>query len=240
MFLAERSLIPIRYSWQRQRDFVADASHELRTPLASMQTNLDLVIGNPEDSVESQIRWLKNIQAEGQRMTKLVDDLLFLARADSDQEMLDMRSFPLHTALKDALQPLEAVAASQEIEFIISIEPEIEFNGDETRIKQLAVILVDNAIKYTPAGGKVEFELKETDRNLEIIVSDTGEGIEQEHLGRVFERFYRIDKARSRHSGGSGLGLSIAQWIVAEHHGTIKVVSHPGQGTTFRVILPRQ
>jgi len=238
--MAERALVPIRLSWQRQRDFVADASHELRTPLAVMQTNLELVLGNPDETIESQSRWLNNIHAEGQRMAKLVDDLLLLARADSSQELMEMQYFPLHLALKDALQPFEAVAVSSGIELETSLESEITFYGDEARLKQLAVILVDNAIKYTPPGGRVNIELKDQERNVEIVVSDTGEGIEQKYLKRVFERFYRVDKARSRQTGGNGLGLAIAQWITTEHQGSIKISSGPGKGTTFRVILPKQ
>jgi two-component system sensor histidine kinase CiaH len=240
LFMAERALVPIRLSWQRQRDFVADASHELRTPLAVMQTNLELVLGNPDETIESQSRWLNNIHAEGQRMAKLVDDLLLLARADSSQELMEMQYFPLHLALKDALQPFEAVAVSSGIELETSLESEITFYGDEARLKQLAVILVDNAIKYTPPGGRVNIELKDQERNVEIVVSDTGEGIEQKYLKRVFERFYRVDKARSRQTGGNGLGLAIAQWITTEHQGSIKISSGPGKGTTFRVILPKQ
>jgi len=239
IFMANRALIPVKNAWQRQKDFVADASHELRTPLAVIQTNLELVRGNPEKSVESQERWLDNIQAETQRMARLVDDLLFLARADSDQATLNITLFPLDAALREALQPLEPVAVNHGVDLELSLDQPVDFRGDATRIKQLAVILVDNAIKYTPAGGSVKVQMADLERQVEFTVADTGEGIASEDLPRVFERFYRVDKSRSRDSGSSGLGLSIAQWIVSQHRGAIKVSSQPDQGTTFRVILPR-
>lgn len=239
LFMANRALIPIQKSWDRQRKFVADASHELRTPLAVVQTNLELVLGNPEETVESQAKWLENIRAENQRMAKLVDDLLFLARADSRQEMLEMKRFLLHSALEEAVEPFKPVASGQGIDLEMHIDSPVEFNGSEARIKQLAVILIDNAIKHTPSGGRVGLELKDLGGSVDISVSDTGSGIEKEHLQKIFERFYRVDEARSRNRGGAGLGLSIADLIVKEHRGTIRVASTPGKGTTFKVTLPK-
>ncbi|MBZ4654945.1 MAG: integral rane sensor signal transduction histidine kinase [Peptococcaceae bacterium] len=239
LFLADRALIPIKKSWQRQKDFIADASHELRTPLAVIQTNLELVLDNPRETVESQFKWLENIQIENKRMTKLVDDLLFLARADFHEEMQDMACFPLDLAVKEALAPFEPVAVKKGITLESSIVPNLSILGNETRLKQLIVILLDNAIKYTPAGGSIVLELKDKGSHIEISVQDSGEGIETVHLEKIFERFYRVDKARSRQSGGTGLGLAIAECIVKEHRGTIKVFSTPGQGTTFQVSLPK-
>lgn len=239
LFLADKALVPIKKSWQRQRNFVADASHELRTPLAVVQTNLDVVLDNPSQSVASQINWLKNIQAETSRMAKLVDDLLFLARADSDQQPLTMGNFVLDQALREALNPFKALADSQGVHFDIDLTEDVVFCGDENRIKQLLIILVDNALKHTPGGGKVGIKLRETGNELLLTVWDTGEGIPQEHLDKIFERFYRIDKARSRDEGGTGLGLSIAQWIVSSHNGNIKVASTPGTGATFTISLPK-
>lgn len=239
LFLAEKALVPIKLAWQKQRDFIADASHELRTPLTVIQTNLELVMGNPEEKVEDQTKWLNNIKAENARMTKLVSDLLLIARTDSKQEPLEMGDFYLDKSVKDALKPLEPMAFARNIAIQSSIDHEILFYGDEAHIKQLVVILVDNAIKYTSSGGKVTLKLAEVDKNVELTVSDTGEGIDKEHLSKIFERFYRIDKARSRQSGGTGLGLSIAEWIIKEHKGSIDVTSLPGKGSTFSVSLPK-
>lgn len=239
LFLADRALIPIKKSWERQKNFVADASHELRSPLAVIETNLDLVLGNGTESVESQQKWLENIQAENRRMSKLVSDLLLLARADSDQQMFEKRFFPLHTVLTEAVTSMQTLADKKNLLLESEIEEVHEFFGDETRIKQLAVILIDNAIKYTPAGGAVRVGLKLCENSIEITVADNGEGMEKEHLDKIFERFYRVDKARSRDSGGTGLGLSIADWIVKGHRGSINVSSAPGKGSTFKVTLPK-
>ncbi len=239
IFLADRALIPINQAWERQRNFTADASHELRSPLTVIQTNLEVVIGNKEESVESQLKWLENIQTENKRMAKLVSDLLFLARADSDQQLVDRKFFPISEALEEVVSIYKPIAEKKEIIFHSAIIPKIEYFGDESRIKQLVVILIDNAIKYTNPDGHVKLELNANDSQLDIVVSDDGEGIEEEHLDKIFERFYRVDKARSRESGGTGLGLSIADWIVKGHRGTINVSSLKDNGTTFRITLPR-
>ncbi len=238
LFLADRAMTPIKQSWQRQRDFVADASHELRTPLAVIQTNLELVRGNPEDTVVSQETWLENIQIETKRMTRLVNDLLFLARADSQQQRVEMTEFPLDKALRDALEPFMPMAGTKGIKLELPDLVPHTFYGDENRLKQLAVILVDNAIKHTPPGGEVCLKLQSHAGGVEITVTDTGDGIEPEHLDKIFERFYRVDKARSVQQGGTGLGLAIADWIVKSHHGTITASSIPGQETVFTVNLP--
>ena len=239
LFLAGRALIPIKKSWERQQNFVADASHELRSPLAVMQTNLELVLGNREETIDSQSKWLENVQIENRRMTKLVTDLLFLARADSNQQMLEKTLFPLYEVIREVIGSFEPVAAKKGIQLEMNLERDIEFLGDADRIKQLTVILLDNAIKYTSKGGKAEVSLKQRDSHVELVVSDTGVGIESEHLDKIFDRFYRVDKARSRDIGGTGLGLSIAEWIVREHKGSIQVSSAPGAGSTFKVLLPK-
>jgi signal transduction histidine kinase len=231
-------LIPIKKSWQKQQDFVADASHELRTPLAVIQTNIELVRGNPKDSVESQTKWLENIQHETGRMSKLVEDLLFLARADSEQLPLEMMDFNLSFTLLSTLSSFEVMAKNRGIKLESTVQDHILFYGDENRLKQLIVILIDNALKHTPAGGKISIRLINSGPSVELSVSDTGEGIEHEHLERIFERFYRVDKARSKMTGGTGLGLSIADWITKVHHGRITVTSQVGKGTTFVVNLP--
>ena len=239
LFLADRAIIPIRKSWERQKNFVADASHELRSPLAVIQTNLELVMGNKEETVESQSKWLENVQTENKIMTKLVNDLLFLARADSNQQMVERNFFELNKILEEAMTIFEPIASKKDMKLTLHTDSKVDFFGDETRIKQLMVILIDNAIKYSPAGGLVLLHLKSPDGHVEIIVSDNGEGIAQEHINRIFERFYRVDKARSRENGGTGLGLAIADWIVKEHRGFINVISTPGKGTTFRIVFPK-
>ncbi len=238
LYLANKALVPITRAWDKQKAFVADASHELRTPLAVINTNLELVLGDVDETVGSQSKWLGNIQSEIQRMSRLVADLLFLARADTDEEIL-MSLFSLSDALIQAAVPFVPFASSKGVELLTMIEAGVFFYGNEGRIKQLIAILIDNAIKHTTAGGKVELKLHAGFSMIEITVSDTGEGIPEEHLDRIFERFYRIDKSRSREYGGTGLGLSIADCIVKEHKGAIGVSSSAGKGAVFSITLPR-
>lgn len=239
-FLADRAMRPIIQSWQRQQDFVADASHELRTPLAVIQTNLEVIRGNPDETVSNQDKWLGYIDIETKRLIKMVEDLLFLARADSAQQVLEFKEFPLRAAIRATIEPFQAVAAAKGIELSFTEGGELIISGDENKIKQLIVILLDNALKHTSSGGQISVSLRSRGTAAEIMISDSGEGIAPEHLTKIFERFYRVDKARSKHTGGSGLGLSIADWIVNSHHGQIKAASTPGQGTTFTVVLPNR
>ncbi len=239
-FMADRAMAPIKKSWQRQQDFVADASHELRTPLTVVQVNLELVKGNPEETVDSQSKWLDYSLLETKRMSKLVDDLLFLARADSQQQTLEIKQFSLDTALRGVIESFRPLAEISGILLESSLDSEITYLGDAFRIKQLLVILLDNALKYTPSGGQVTLGLQNWDTFAKITVSDNGEGIEPVHLAKIFERFYRVDKARSQQKEGTGLGLAIADWIIQSHHGQVKVSSSPGEGTTFVISLPHQ
>ncbi|HYE83152.1 MAG TPA: ATP-binding protein [Clostridia bacterium] len=238
-FMAGRAIKPINAAWEKQKSFVADASHELRTPLSVMQTNLELVMENKEETVESQSKWLENIYVENKHMTRLVSNLLLLARVDSGQKLLEMKNFPLSMSVEEAATPFVPVAEEKGIKIDLSINPDVNFYGDESKIRQLVVILLDNAVKYTSSGGRISLELKSNKDSIEILVSDTGEGIGKEDLDRIFERFYRIDKARSSETDGIGLGLSIASWIVKEHHGIITVDSTLGKGTTFKIVFPK-
>jgi two-component system, OmpR family, sensor histidine kinase CiaH len=239
-FMADRAMAPIKKSWQRQQDFVADASHELRTPLTVVQVNLELMKGNPEETMASQSKWLDYCLQETNRMTKLVDDLLFLARADSQQQTLEKKYFSLNAVLRAVIESFKLLAETHGILLESSLDSEVSYKGDEFRIKQLMIILLDNAIKYTHSGGKVTLGLHDWGSFAEITVSDNGEGMEAEHLSKIFERFYRIDKARSNQKEGTGLGLAIADWIIQSHDGHVKVSSSPGEGTTFVISLPHQ
>ncbi|MDP4180433.1 MAG: HAMP domain-containing sensor histidine kinase [Bacillota bacterium] len=240
LFMANRALIPVKKSWERQKAFVADASHELRTPLAVVQTNLELVMGNKEDTIESQLYWLDNIKAENIRMSKLVSDLLFLARSDSHEVSAPMNEFPLDVVIKETLSSFKLICESKNIELKDNVYTETNYYGNEGRIKQLITILLDNAVKYTAPYGKIAVGLIKSEDNIEIKVSDTGEGIPKEHLEKIFERFYRVDTSRASKSGGTGLGLSIADAIIKEHNGRINVTSDVGKGSEFLVTLPNK
>lgn len=235
-FMAHRAMIPIQTAWRQQKDFLSDASHELRTPLTVIQTNLDVVMTNHTETVASQTKWLNNIQEESVNMTKIVDSLLFLARADSNQQLLDMQLFSLNHALVQAATPFEPLAAAKDITIELSAKTALTSYGDEMRIKQVICILIDNAIRHTSSGGKISIQLSQVNKETLLTVTDSGEGIEAKHIDKIFDRFYQVDTSRSK--GGSGLGLAIAKLIIENHHGYIKVSSCPGAGTTFIIHLP--
>ncbi|MBP2625420.1 MAG: sasA 9 [Firmicutes bacterium] len=236
LFMANRAMIPIQNSWQQQKDFLADASHEFRTPLAIIQTNLEIVRDNPEETVRSQEHWLSNIHEETLCMTKLVESLLFLARADSHQQLLIKDDFQLGQTIMIAAELFRPVAAIQGVTLDLQVETHIPYCGDEAKLRQVVGILLDNAIRHTPTGGKITINLENSHQGILLSVTDTGEGIPPEHLEKIFERFYQSDSSRSQ--GGTGLGLSIAKWIIESHNGSISALSTPGTGSIFNVVLP--
>ena len=238
-YVAERALIPIRKSWEEQKNFIADASHELRSPLTVILTNIELVMGNGSETVDSQKRWLSSVKDESLRMSKMVNDMLQLARADANQEVMEKKSFELSKILTNAFDSLEPVAKGKNLIYEISVGADGLILGDQRYINQLITILLDNAIKYTEPGGRVKLLLEATPEEYHITVKDSGIGIPSDQVKKVFERFYRVDKARSRAEDGTGLGLAIADWIVNAHHGSIRVDSILGEGSSFIVVLPK-
>jgi len=236
LFMANKAMVPIRKSWQQQKNFLADASHEFRTPLAIIQTNLEIVRDSPEETVLSQEHWLNNIFEETLCMTKLVESLLFLARADSHQQLLTKDQFSLDQTIIIAAELFRPVAAVQGITLDLQVNVPIPYCGDEAKLRQVVGILLDNAIRHTLTGGKITINLEKSQQGILLSVTDTGEGINPDHLQNIFERFYQSDTSRSK--GGTGLGLSIAKWIVESHKGKISALSTPGKGSVFTVLLP--
>ena len=236
--LSKAAIRPIKAAWQKQLDFTADASHELRTPIAVIRTTLELLMDSPEETIGSQMKWLKNMEAENLRLAKLVDDLLTLSKADTNQQTLETKTFLLNDVITDALLPFEPIATRKNIVLEVCINDNINFHGDKKRMEQLMVILMDNALNYSDGPGTIKLSITQNKTKYKLMVTDTGVGIEKEHLDKIFDRFYRINQTRNRNPDGSGLGLSIAKWIVQEHGGTIEVASTPGIGTTFTIVLP--
>ncbi len=244
LFLANRALVPIRLAFRRQREFVADASHELRTPLAVLRASAEVLDrelrgGAPEVAGRPAVHeTLDNLLSETERMGRLVSDLLTLARADSGDLELDLKPMDAAEVAGSAARKAGVLAREKGVEFSASLPGALPMEGDPARLEQLLLILLDNAVKYTDAGGRVTLRAAARGNRVEFQVSDTGIGIPPAELPRIFDRFYRVDKARSRQQGGTGLGLAIARWIVDAHGGTIQVESEPGRGTTFTVSLP--
>lgn len=229
--LTGKALTPIKETWMRQKEFVADASHELRTPLTVIRTNLDVVLSDEGGTVDENEIWLDNAYSETRVMAKLIDQLLILAKADNNEEKLDISEFSFSEVVENVSHNMEVIAKNKNIDFIMNIEENIKIKADYDKMRRLVVILVDNAVKYTEKG-KVTVTLK-TDKNKKILsVEDTGIGICQKDLSRIFDRFYRADKARHR-EGGTGLGLSIAKWIADKHRYSLTVESTVNVGSKF-------
>ncbi len=217
-----------------QQRFLADVSHELRTPLTVIRGNVDLMRRMKKLDEES----LASIGQEAGRLTRLVGGLLLLAQAESGKLPLTMRPLELDTLVLEVFQEMRVLAGNK-IRMRLSDIDQLQVNGDRDRLKQVLLNLVGNSIQYTPQGGEVYMSLAKVGEQARIIVGDTGPGIPAEDLPHIFERFYRAEKSRTRSkTTGFGLGLSIAQWIVENHGGTIKVESKEGQGTTFAIWLP--
>ncbi len=235
LYMAKRAVGPIQKAWQQQKDFLADASHQLRTPLAVIQTNLEVVLSNPRDTVENQMEWLDNINEELRQMTQLVTTLLFLARVDAQRTARNRTPVLLNEVAARVAESFKPVAAAKNIALRSEIAADAVCQGDESQLRQVIEILLDNAIQHMDAGGEIVVSLHPGGSKLWLMVADTGEGIAAEHLQKIFDRFYQVDASRSQ---GLGLGLSIAKSIVENHGGTIKAVSAPGSGATFIVGLP--
>lgn len=242
-FMSKRAMIPIRVSFQRQREFVADASHELRTPLSILNSSIDVLEMEEGDALSDYSqKVLFNMKDEVRRMTKLVSDLLTLARTDSGAAQIKCESFDFIPSVEQLVRSMQTLAQSKNISLDLHAPSSIWVYADQERLKQLLYILLDNAIKYTPNEGEIILSLTvdqtEKTKSLYIAVQDTGIGISPDEQHRIFDRFFRADKNRSRQMGGTGLGLAIAKWIVESHKGTIQVSSLPGEGSTFNVKMP--
>jgi len=225
-------------SFETMRRFVADASHELRTPIAVIRGEADVALGQDRGPGEYQ-ESLVIIQDEARRLTRLVDDLLNLARADAGHVNLQIEEFYLNDLLAECCRAFQAAAGAKRIDLQCVCPGDVAFRGDSELIRRLILNLVDNAIRHTPEGGRILLKLEIVGNELRIQVADTGVGISPEAAPHIFERFYRGDQARSRQEGGFGLGLSIVKWIAESHHGAVDFTSEPGVGTTFTILLPR-
>jgi len=225
-------------AFKKITQFTADASHELRTPVAVMRTRAELSLRKAR-SAEEYRDVIAEVLTELEKTSGLIEQLMFLARADSGAETLHFTNTNVAEVLREACHQGSALAEAKQIGFQERISGDsMWIQGDATSLRRLFLILIDNAVKYTPANGQVEVSLQRNDGYAVAQVRDTGIGIAEADLPNVFERFYRADKARTRESGGVGLGLSIGRWITEVHAGTIEVHSSPGRGSMFQIRLP--
>ncbi len=229
-------LARLERTFAAQREFLADASHELRGPLMVIRGNLDLLrLGIPEEERRASVR---EASEEIERMSRLASDLLFLAATDAE-EIVEQEPVDLDAIVADVWERARHADAGAHDIRLASIERAVVV-GDRVRLDQLVWNLAENAMRYTPPGGLVELALTRDDAQITLRIADTGVGIPEEHLPRLFERFYRVDKARSRRDGGTGLGLAIVKSVAETHGGRVEVVSTVGRGTIFTVVLPIQ
>jgi two-component system phosphate regulon sensor histidine kinase PhoR len=223
-----------------RRDFVANVSHELKTPLTAIHGMVETVLDDEGMEAETRRRFLARVHEHSSRLGNLVHDLLALARIEAAEGALERALLDLREPVRDSAARLTPAADAKGLTLEVHLPAEpVEIEGDEEALREVVDNLLDNAVKYTPSGGAVTLTLACGATEATIDVRDTGIGIEKEHLARIFERFYRVDKARSRELGGTGLGLAIVKHLVAAHGGRVSVESEPGAGSAFRVALPR-
>jgi two-component system, OmpR family, phosphate regulon sensor histidine kinase PhoR len=220
-------------------EFLGNVSHELRTPIFSIQGLLETLVNGAIDDASVNKNFLLRALANTERLNRLLEDLIDISRVESGELKLKFRFFDVVPLVRTVIGELQEKAAQQNISLTWNAsESQFEAYGDKERIRQVLVNLVDNALKYSGPGASVTVTLRKNNDAVEITIADTGIGISPEHLPRIFERFYRIDKDRSRDAGGTGLGLAIAKHIVEAHHSTISAASSPGKGTQFTFCLP--
>lgn len=224
-------------AFESLRQFTADAAHEFRSPLAVIFSEADVALSqkrSPDEYEES----LGVIKDEARRLSLLVDDMLDLARADAGARQVQRAEFYLNDLVDECCRPARALAASKRISLLAESAPDLIYFGDEELLRRMLMNLLNNAVKYTPEGGEVKVSLKNDSRQVIIAIADTGIGISPEVADHIFDRFFRVDKARSRAESGTGLGLPIARWIAEVHGGVITVQSEPERGSRFTVSLP--
>jgi two-component system phosphate regulon sensor histidine kinase PhoR len=228
----------IRKLEMMRRDFVSNVSHEIKTPLTALKGFAETLLAGALDDRKTAVSFLEIIQNEADRLNRLIVDIMQLSRIESGSFALNFSAIDFQTFSQQLIKMMSEQAKQKQILLECEIENGICFEADEDRLQQILINLVSNAISYTPHGGHVLISAKYSEPYVEIIVADSGIGIPKQDQERIFERFYRVDKARARESGGTGLGLSIVKHLIELHHGQISVDSRPGLGSRFTIILP--
>ena len=243
LFMSRRAMQPVRDSFERQRTFIADASHELKTPLALAKVNAEVMARNPTNPENKEI--VEDQLSEINRMDALLSDLLTLARLDSGRLEVENKPFDLSTVATEAAGRFLTRAATEGVRLEVVVPDELPVRGDPEKTAQILAVLLDNAMRYTPKGGSVTVSGRVLDGRAEASVADTGPGIPPEHLSRIFDRFYRVEEARTRKGGGTGLGLAIARDFTRAQGGDLWAENAgkggtEGSGAVFRLQLHRQ
>ncbi len=238
LYLSRRALLPTRLALERQQTFTTDASHELRTPLTLLRADAETLLRSRQKMDPDDIFLLENIVSEASHMSQVVTNLLTLARLDAGTAQIKHEQVDLASAAEVIVRRLQAFAREKQVTLCLEGVSEAYVLGDQALLEQVLLILLDNAMKYNRPDGTVTVHLAHVEKQIQVLVCDTGIGIPARDLPHLGERFYRVDKARSREAGGAGLGLAIARSIIAAHAGTLHIESTPGQGTAATLQLP--
>ena len=238
IYFTNKAINPLEETFKKQKQFIADASHELRTPLTIIKTNVSILKENELDTIHSQKKWINYIDSQASRMSTLINEMLSLANLDANRSKQEKININLSNLVTDSLLVFEVVIFEKGLVLEEGVGDNIFIKGEQDQIKKLISILMDNAIKYTNKNGKISVSLISEKNKAKLVIKNTGEGIGNEHLDKIFERFYRVDDSRDRGTGGYGLGLSIAKAIVDDHKGKIYAESLINNETSFIIELP--
>ena len=222
-----------------RKEFVANVSHELKTPLTSISGFIETLQQGAAEDPEIRTRFIDIIAIETSRLKRLIEDLLVLSDIENRKESADVQEFSAKEEIEKTVQTLQPIAEDKNVELITGFDEDVVILGSPDRFRQMMVNLIENAVKYSEEGGRVWIEARKLDTKVQVTVKDEGIGIAEEHLDRLFERFYRVDKSRSAKAGGTGLGLSIVKHIAALFNAELKVESQVGEGSIFYVIFER-
>lgn len=237
VIISRIAVAPVEKSLKQQMQLVADASHELKTPITVISANTDILLANKDSTIDEQKKWVEYIKTESSRMTALVNNMLYLAKTDENKKEEMKSIINLSDTVNGCILPFESICFEKNKSLDTTIVPNIYIKGNESLIKQLIVILIDNAFKYSDENGRIKVAVSEEQDKAVISVWNSGNLIPPDQLKHIFERFYRVDKSRSRTEGGYGLGLSIAASIIDSHNAKITVNSTSQTGTMFRCIF---
>lgn len=234
-YVARRSLKPIEQAWEKQRRFAADTSHELRNPLLAIRVSAEHMLQAPDSTVLDQAPQISSILDNANHMSNMLSTLLTLARADADEDEIMHERIDLSSLVVRTSEQFKQIAALRDLSLDFTVEPSLTLVGDEMRVRELLHVLIDNAVRYTRPGGRIDVKLVEGKRFLKLQVIDTGIGVAPEDLEAIFDRFHRTEESREIYPEGTGLGLPMVQWITERHHAVFNFESEPGVGTTATV-----
>ena len=233
VLLSGRIVRPIAQSYEKQKQFITDAGHELKTPITIINADADVLA-----EIEGESEWIADIRKQTERLKQLTNNLIFLSRMEEERFKPIMIEFPLSEVTEDAAQPFATVARTQGQGFSTEIQPLLSMVGDESSIRKLLTILLDNAVKYTPENGTIALTLKRAGRQIRLAVENTAEGLMKGSQDRLFDRFYRADASRNSETGGFGLGLAVAKAVTEAHGGKIRAYSPDGRSLVVEAIFP--